>query len=120
LNRTAGAIILRISHGYEVQERDDPFVKLADIATEQFSLSTSPGGFLVNLVPSRKVMSCSMDFVPYIVFCCIQVSFIPDWFPGTGFKKTAREWANTLNEMIERPHQYVKDQMVSLVVQMLR
>jgi hypothetical protein len=49
--RTAGAIILRISHGYKIQEKEDPFVKLADEATEQFSLSTAPGGFLVNLVP---------------------------------------------------------------------
>lgn len=53
LIRTAGAIILRISHGYEVQEGFDPFVSLADLATEQFSISTSPGGFLVNLVPLR-------------------------------------------------------------------
>lgn len=49
-----GAIILRISHGYEVKENDDPFVTNADIATEQFGLSTAPGGFLVNLVPARK------------------------------------------------------------------
>jgi len=49
--RTAGAIILRISHGYEVEEKEDPFVTLADRATEQFSLSTAPG-FLVNLVPA--------------------------------------------------------------------
>ena len=54
LHRTAGAIILRISHGYEVKEKDDPFVTLADEATVQFSLSTAPGGFLVNLVPARK------------------------------------------------------------------
>lgn len=37
---------------------------------------------------------------------------LPDWLPGTGFKSTAREWAATLNEMIESPYQYVKDQMV--------
>jgi len=52
--RTAGAIILRISHGYTVQEKEDPFVTLADEATEQFALSTAPGGFLVNLIPPRE------------------------------------------------------------------
>ncbi|KAF9453375.1 cytochrome P450 [Macrolepiota fuliginosa MF-IS2] len=91
VRRTAGAIILRISHGYEVKEGIDPFVKLADLATEQFSLSTTPGGFLVNLVPA--------------------LNRLPDWFPGTGFKETAREWANTLDNMIEQPYQYVKDQL---------
>ena len=58
LLRTAGAVILRISHGYEVQEKDDPFVTLADLATEQFSLSTAPGGFLVNLIPSCTPYLC--------------------------------------------------------------
>lgn len=52
MNRTAGAIILRISHGYEVKENNDPFVKLAEQATEQFSLSTAPGGFMVDLIPA--------------------------------------------------------------------
>lgn len=58
--RTAGAIILGISHGYEVKEKDDPFVRLADIATEQFSLSTAPGVFLVNLVPACKLVTQCM------------------------------------------------------------
>ncbi|KAF7762119.1 hypothetical protein Agabi119p4_8712 [Agaricus bisporus var. burnettii] len=93
VRRTAGAIILRISHGYAIKEDNDPFVHLANVATEQFSLSTSPGTFLVNLVPA--------------------LSKLPDWLPGTGFKSTAREWAATLNEMIESPYQYVKDQMAS-------
>lgn len=53
-SRTAGSVILRISHGYEVQEGIDPFVELADQATDQFSLATAPGGFLVDLIPARK------------------------------------------------------------------
>ncbi|KAF8961871.1 cytochrome P450 [Flammula alnicola] len=91
VRKTAGAIILRISHGYEVKEKDDPFVTMADVATEQFSLSTAPGGFMVNLVPPLR--------------------HVPAWFPGAGFKKTAAEWANTLAVMAEGPHQFVKQQM---------
>jgi hypothetical protein len=53
LHRTAGAISLRISYGYKVQENDDPFVALADEATEQFSFSAAPG-LLVNLIPARE------------------------------------------------------------------
>jgi hypothetical protein len=51
---TAGAIILRISHGYEVKENNDPFVDLADRATYQFSCSTATGAFMVDVIPSRK------------------------------------------------------------------
>jgi hypothetical protein len=52
MSRTAGAIILLISHGYEVKETNDPFVELANQATEQFSIATAPGGFLVDLIPA--------------------------------------------------------------------
>lgn len=56
LNSTAGAIILLISHGYTVDPRpgQDQFIKLADTATEQFSLSTEPGRWFVDLIPARK------------------------------------------------------------------
>ncbi|KAJ7809130.1 hypothetical protein B0H14DRAFT_2201866, partial [Mycena olivaceomarginata] len=71
---------LRISHGYEVKEGVDPFVTWADMATEQFSLSTSLGGFLVNLIsPLRR---------------------LPSWFPGAGFKITAKAWSETLHKMV--------------------
>lgn len=50
-------MILRISHGYEVKEKDDPFVAIADRATEQFSLATAPGGFLVDLIPASTYFS---------------------------------------------------------------
>lgn len=36
---------------------------------------------------------------------------LPDWFPGTGFKKTGREWGNILTEMCEKPYTLVKQQM---------
>jgi hypothetical protein len=49
--RTAGSIILMISHGYRVNENDDPIVNIVDKATEQFSLCTEPGAFLVDVFP---------------------------------------------------------------------
>ncbi|KAJ7655820.1 cytochrome P450 [Mycena polygramma] len=93
IRKTAGAIILRISHGYKVKEGADPFVTLADIAVEQFSVSTSPGGFLVNLVPALR--------------------HLPSWFPGAGFQKTAKSWAQALDQMVEQPYQFVKQQMAA-------
>ncbi|KAF5387612.1 hypothetical protein D9615_000087 [Tricholomella constricta] len=93
VRHTAGAIILRISHGYEVKESRDPFIELADQATEQFSLATAPGGYLVDSLP---------------VLC-----HVPTWFPGAGFRRTAKLWAATLVEMVEQPHDFVKRQMAA-------
>lgn len=89
--RTVGAIILRISHGYELQGDNDPFVDLANRATEQLSLSSSPGAFLVDVVPFLK--------------------YVPAWMPGAGFQRTAKEWSKTLEEMVEMPYNFTKEQM---------
>ncbi|KAK0434403.1 cytochrome P450 [Desarmillaria tabescens] len=93
IRKTAGAIILQISHGYTIQEENDPFVKLAEKNMDQFSLSMTPGSFLVNLIPTLR--------------------HVPEWLPGAGFKRTAREWASTLSDFVERPHTYVKQQMAA-------
>ncbi|KAK7471001.1 hypothetical protein VKT23_002414 [Stygiomarasmius scandens] len=93
IRKTAGSVILRISHGYEVKEHNDPFVQLADLATEQFSVATTPGQFLVDSIPALR--------------------HVPEWFPGAGFKRTAKAWASTLLEMVEQPHNFVKQQVAS-------
>jgi len=93
LRHTAGSIILRISHGYEVQENNDPFVALADKANSEFSIATSPGAFLVDMFPAMR--------------------HIPEWFPGAGWKKTAKEWSETVTEVSNRPHNHVKQQLAA-------
>ncbi|KAH7916689.1 cytochrome P450 [Hygrophoropsis aurantiaca] len=93
VRKTAGAIILRISHGYEVKEHNDPFIELADVAVNQFSASTATGAFMVDIMPS--------------------LMYVPEWFPGAGFKRKAREWHATLEQMVAQPYQFVKDQMAA-------
>jgi hypothetical protein len=48
---TAGAIILRISHGYEVKENNDPFLNIANLVTAHGSQATAPGAFMVDILP---------------------------------------------------------------------
>ncbi|KAG2033233.1 cytochrome P450 [Suillus americanus] len=93
VRHTAGAVILRISHGYEVKENNDPFVNLANRVTSHGSQATAPGAFMVDILPF--------------------LAKVPAWFPGAGFKRLAREWRETLEEMVSAPHELVKDQMVA-------
>ncbi|KAG1850378.1 cytochrome P450 [Suillus subalutaceus] len=88
VRHTAGAVILRISHGYEVKENDDPFVDVADRALDQWSRVTRSWRLLVKA---------------------------PEWFPGAGFKRVAREWHDTLEEMVSAPYKFVVDQMVAII-----
>jgi cytochrome P450 len=93
VRHTAGAIILRISHGYEVKENNDPFIDLADRAVDQFSRAITPGAFMVDIVPF--------------------LANVPEWFPGAGFKRLAREWSKTREDMVATPYKFVKDQMAA-------
>ncbi|KAG2106491.1 cytochrome P450 [Suillus cothurnatus] len=93
IRHTAGAIILRISHGYEVKENNDPFIDLADRAMDHFSRSSAPGAFMVDIVPF--------------------LANIPEWFPGAGFKRLAREWSKTREDMVSIPYKFVKDQIAA-------
>ncbi|KAA1477980.1 cytochrome P450 [Dentipellis sp. KUC8613] len=91
LRLNAGAIILKISHGYNAQGNDDPFIRLAALAAHQFSQSMRPGAFLVDIFPMLR--------------------FVPDWVPGTAWKQKAKEWSLVLNDMVDLPHSYVKEEM---------
>ena len=101
---------MRIAYGYRVKESNDPFLTDVEVAVEQFSLSTAPGGFLVNLVPARLYL---FDVIRRKVFSNSWiVQHLPAWFPGAGFKHTAALWAESLVDMVEQPYQFVKQQMV--------
>lgn len=39
------------------------------------------------------------------------VRYLPDWFPGAGFKRTAAAWRKNLMEATEIPFEFVKRRM---------
>jgi len=81
---------------------------------QQFSASTSPMGFMVNMLPARTwpyTLVQSDQFLELIII----VKFIPEWAPGSHFKKIAKEWAAHLEETVEQPFEWVKTGMVCIV-----
>ncbi|EJC98991.1 cytochrome P450 [Fomitiporia mediterranea MF3/22] len=90
----AGAIILKIAHGYTIEPHGrDPLVDIADETMMQFSLATVPGVWLVDVLPLLKR--------------------VPEWMPGMGFKRTAARWKKTLTGFTEIPYAFVKQQMAA-------
>jgi len=84
LRREAGAFILKVTYGYSIlPEEIDPLVTLSESALDWFVYSTAPGKWLVDLLPFMR--------------------HIPEWLPGGGFKKTAREVEKHVQEIIEKP-----------------
>ncbi|KAI6142757.1 cytochrome P450 [Pisolithus tinctorius] len=93
LRTTAGAVILRISHGYCIQEGGDPFVDLAEKVLDDFARYTIVGTFLVDRIPA--------------------LAYLPEWFPGAGFKRIARESRADLHKMFDQSFEFVKEQMAA-------
>ncbi|KAG8671934.1 hypothetical protein FPOAC1_005192 [Fusarium poae] len=92
LNQVSGSIMLRILYNYETDpSQNDHIVSMANTVMEEFSQATSPGAWAVDLIPWLK--------------------YLPEWMPGTSFKKTARIYRDHLLQNVKDPYDYVRDQM---------
>ncbi|RDW63545.1 O-methylsterigmatocystin oxidoreductase-2 [Coleophoma cylindrospora] len=88
----AGAIILKITYDYNIeQHKEDPLVKIADTALDQFSAAVVPGAWIVDVLPFLR--------------------HLPEWLPGAGFKRTSRLWKKTITDVADIPYNYVKRQI---------
>ncbi|PCH44805.1 cytochrome P450 [Wolfiporia cocos MD-104 SS10] len=93
VRRSAGAIILKMGYGYEVELDEDPMLKTADEAIQLFSAITAPGAFLV-------------DFFPIL-------QHVPSWMPGSGWKSIAREAKKGLDAMCNDPFEFTRKHMAN-------
>ncbi|KAI9453226.1 cytochrome P450 [Russula earlei] len=87
VRRFAGAIIVRITYGYEAQEQRDPIITLAESTVARFSQFVQPGAYLVDKIPILK--------------------YVPAWFPGAGFKNEASEAKRYLMNLVDIPFQFI-------------
>ncbi|KIJ62861.1 hypothetical protein HYDPIDRAFT_30007 [Hydnomerulius pinastri MD-312] len=91
---------LALVYGYEMESRNDLFASIADRATEMLVNSIFPGVVLVNAFP---------------VF-----QYLPEWFPGAGFKKYAKQCRKLTRQLRDLPYEYVQRQMVFVHFNLLR
>ncbi|KAF1837812.1 cytochrome P450 [Decorospora gaudefroyi] len=92
IRQEAAAVILRIVYGYTPERTEnDPLVVLIREAMEAFSESSAPGQYLVDILPFLR--------------------YLPDWVPGTEFKRTARRIKKLLYRSVEEPYAFVRHQM---------
>ena len=84
--------MMNIAYGIDVQESNDPYIRVAEEAMKGVSEAGIPGTFWVDLFPMLK--------------------YVPSWFPGAGFQKKAAHWRELNKALIETPFRYVKEQLV--------
>jgi hypothetical protein len=99
-----------MSHGYRIEtEKMDPLIDLVETAAKEFYIATYPGRWLVDAIPFRKnTASLSQLHVDFLN----AVERLPSWLPGMGFKKTAKIYREHNYAQVERPHDFVKRQLV--------
>ncbi|SJK99774.1 related to cytochrome P450 CYP2 subfamily [Armillaria ostoyae] len=90
ISQDVAALVLRITYGYEVEKEEDDMVALVNRAMEELSVASSPGQFLVDIIPILR--------------------YVPEWFPGAGFQLKAKQWAQDLRNMVNVPYEMVKRQ----------
>ena len=80
-------------YGYPVQENDDPLVNIADRALTNFALSTTPGTFMVDMIPALQ--------------------YLPRWFPGMrAYWKMVDSWSKDSILLVEAPYEFTCRQRV--------
>lgn len=91
LRRYAAAVILKITYGREITSVDDLFVQLAERAATLTVESGTPAATLV-------------DFFPVL-------RHIPTWAPFSGFKRDAIKVKVAVDDMMNIPFNFVKEEM---------
>ncbi|KAF3191324.1 hypothetical protein TWF225_001465 [Orbilia oligospora] len=86
----AASIILEILFGYNVNPNGrDPLVTLANKFMAEFGEAIVAGAWLVDMIPWLR--------------------FLPDWMPGAGFKKIAREYTQTYQDCMNIPYAFTEN-----------
>ncbi|KIJ34803.1 hypothetical protein M422DRAFT_34906 [Sphaerobolus stellatus SS14] len=89
---TAAATVLGIAYGYVLKDKDnESFVQKGHEALGQFSSSTAPGAFLVDIIPILK--------------------YVPAWFPGAEFRRKAAIWRKTASDAADSGFAYTNNEL---------
>ncbi|CAE6467170.1 unnamed protein product [Rhizoctonia solani] len=90
---TMASSIFQLAYGYRLKDPQDQFFKDSQRAFHNVTLAGMQTNFLVNIFPI--------------------LSYIPDWFPGTGWKRTAKEWATHQVKAKTEPYEWMKARFAS-------
>ncbi|KAJ7137763.1 cytochrome P450 [Mycena epipterygia] len=93
LKQMSGEIIMSVAYGIEVLPENDPWINLNEEAVHAGAQAAIFGRFLVDQIPILK--------------------YVPEWFPGAGFKRIAKEWKKLGRRLEDEPFNEVKRQMAA-------
>ncbi|KAF8066895.1 cytochrome P450 [Lyophyllum atratum] len=87
LRHNSASVIMNVTYGINIAPKGDRYITIAEKALGGMAEAANPGAFLVDLIPFLK--------------------HIPEWVPGAGFQRKAREWKEAVYEMRDAPFEAV-------------
>ena len=101
---------MSITYGIDIKSIDDRFLNANLEAAHTIAAALVPGKFLVDIIPIRACLRAQTATEKHLTDPPT-VRYIPDWFPGTGFKALAKETRDKFKIAINGPFEYVKNAM---------
>ncbi|KAH7333684.1 cytochrome P450 [Rhizoctonia solani] len=92
-----GSSMLQLAYGYKPESAEDQFFKEAQLTAHNVAVAGMQTNFLVNVFPALR--------------------HIPDWFPGTGWKRIAREYGAQQEKAKAEPYEWMRAQVATGVYQ---
>ncbi|KAF9646526.1 cytochrome P450 [Thelephora ganbajun] len=86
-----GSLTLSVAYGLNVESESDKFYSASEDAMSAVDIALVSGAFLVGALPILK--------------------YVPEWFPGAGFKRFARIAKDNLDHSANLPFQHVKESL---------
>ncbi|KAF8693049.1 cytochrome P450, partial [Rhizoctonia solani] len=89
--------MFRLAYGYHLQGHNDLWFQRARLAVNHASKAPLMTNFIVNVAPI--------------------LAYIPDWFPGAGWKRVAKEWRTNKQKALDEPYEWAKSQVATGVAE---
>ncbi|CUA72712.1 putative cytochrome P450 304a1 [Rhizoctonia solani] len=93
LFRNAASSTLQLAYGYTLEGDSDVIFQNLDQMAHLGAVAAMFTNFFVNIFPS--------------------LIYVPEWFPGTGWKQTAREWRALKDRAQTAPYEWTKAQLAA-------
>ncbi|QRW23946.1 cytochrome P450 family protein [Rhizoctonia solani] len=89
----AASSVLKLAYGYTLQEDNDKIFEMIHHTNKHLLMAGTFTNFLVNVLPP--------------------LSYVPHWFPGAGWKRTAYRWRILKEQALSIPYEWTKAQIAS-------
>lgn len=104
--------MLQLAYGYHPKNSHDSFFKSALEATTNTAIAGMPTSKCYHSAPTTLDIWRWIKSKDFLVNVFPALTNVPDWFPGTNWKRVARVWREVKEQAVKRPYEWTKAQVV--------